>query len=52
MLSGAARPGEGLGEGTPTHALENLVTAFSDFGRKSPSNLLRFSEKIQFKTFF
>ncbi len=31
---------------------ENCPQIFSDFGRKSPSKFLSFSEKIHFKTFF
>jgi hypothetical protein len=46
--SGAARPG-GVGGGYPPPALEDLVTAFSDFGIKCVSNLLRFWEKISFE---
>jgi len=36
----------GVGGGYPPPALENLVTAFSDFGRKYLSNLFQVWEKI------
>ncbi len=42
--SGATRP-RGVGGGYPPPALENLVTAFSDFGRKYPKIFSHFGRK-------
>jgi len=42
LYAGAARLGGG---GYPPPALENFITAFSDFGRKSPSNFHDFGRK-------